>query len=246
MSTDKPNKSDDPIDLALKKYSEESKLKIGNEALLATIAAIPWAGGPIGAILTGRGQRRVYERAQDVFKLVGEKLSEIREDKVDKKYFETEEFMTILLLAIEQLQTNHDKKKREMLAEALANSGRIEYSSESRKELFMRIFRDLAPEHLAMLDGMAVNVVVTEKVNPTEEDLTLLQGLAAHGLMEESYEREEPSIPAYNAASQREIEAAVSKMIMAPIKHRFRVSRFGLDFVKFFSHTTGDSSETQP
>jgi len=52
--------------------------------------------------------------------------------------------MTIIVLAVEQLQTTHDKQKLEMLANAVANSGTTAFSRDFRKELFLRIFHSLA------------------------------------------------------------------------------------------------------
>jgi len=63
-------------------------------------------------------------------------------------FFEGDEFVTLLTLMLEQIQTTHDRKKLKMLATGLANSANAEFTAEGRKELFFRIIRDLAPHDL--------------------------------------------------------------------------------------------------
>lgn len=225
---------DHRIDHALERLAEESRLDGGNDALSAVVASIPFAGSAISSILADGAKRRVVERVEETFRAIKEKLDNVDKTKVDEEYFKSDEFMTILLLAIEQLQTTHDKKKIQMIANALANSGMVDFSSDSRKELFMRIMRDLSPQHVSMLASMRVNRIISERTNPTGESLTVLQSLAAHGLVEESYTREQPSIPSRNFANQREARNAIAKLILAPTTHRFRLSDFGANFLEFF------------
>jgi hypothetical protein len=225
---------DHRVDHALERLAEESRLDGGNEALSAIVASIPFAGSAISSILAGGAKRRVVERVEETFRAMKEKLDNVDETKVDEEYFKSDEFMTILLLAIEQLQTTHDKKKIQMIANALANSGIVDFSSDSRKELFMRTMRDLSPQHVSMLSYMRVNAIVFEHKNPTGETLTLLQSLAAHGLVEESFEKEQPLIPQRNFTNQREVKSALAKAIATPTHHRFRVGKFGSEFLKFF------------
>src|SRR6266853_84784 len=135
---------DDRLEKALDFYSKELETDLPKRALAIAIEQIPHLGSQITKLLFGDAQRRVAERAQDVFEAVKDRLDRTDESKIDKEFMKSDEFMTILLLAIEQLQTTHDKEKKTMLANALANSGLVEFSSDSRKELFMRIIRDLA------------------------------------------------------------------------------------------------------
>lgn len=227
------------VDHALARLAEESQLDGGNEALSALVASIPVAGNAISSILAGGAKRRVVERVEEALRAMKEKLENVEKTKIDEEYFKSDEFMTILLLAIEQLQTTHDKKKIQMIANALANSGIVDFSSDSRKELFMRIMRDLSPQHVSMLATMGVHRAAFEQTNPTGENLTVLQSLAAHGLVEESYKKEQPLIPNRDFANQREAKNALAKLIAAPTTHRFRLSDFGANFLEFFKSPDG-------
>jgi hypothetical protein len=231
--------TDDRLKAALSRLAKEGELNGGDEALFALAVSIPLAGNAISSILGGVAKRRVAERATDVFQAVKERLENVEKTKIDEEYFKSDEFMTVLLLAIEQLQTTHDKQKLGMLANAIANSGRVEFSSESRKELFIRIMRDLSPQHVAMLSAMSAHRLAS-RTNPTGEHLTLLQSLAAHGLVEESYEKQQP--PGYrHFTNERQVIAVITKAIAAPEIHRFELSDFGAQFLKFFNDLDSSS-----
>jgi hypothetical protein len=217
---------------ALEHLANEGELDGGKEALYSLVSSIPLAGGPISSLLTGAAKRRVVERSLEVFQAVKDRLDEVEKTNIDEAYFKSDEFMTILLLAIEQLQTTHDKQKLQMIANALANSGNTHFSADSRKELFMRTMRDLSPEHVAFLAAAPSHHFAE---NPTGENLTIYQSLAAHGLLEESYEQKRPEIPHGDFTSQGSAARAISKMILTPTIHRFRVSKFGTDFLEFFA-----------
>jgi hypothetical protein len=234
---------DDRLEKALDFYSKELETDLPKKALAITIEQIPHLGSQINKLLFGDAQRRVAERAQDVFAAVKDRLERIDKAKLDKEFLKSDEFMTVLLLAIEQLQTTHDQEKKRMLANALANSSLLEFSSDSRKELFMRIFRDLAPEHIQMLQVMRRKAVTRSHEHgpmardikdPHGKDLAILQSLAADGLVDEYLEKKRPSIPTATYSSQREITKTLEDLLLELPKRCFRMSEFGEDFLKYF------------
>ena len=113
---------DDKLAQTFQAYIEELTTEPGHEILLLAIAEIPYAGGAITRLLFGDAQKRVAERAREIFEAVKERLEVIEEEKIDKSFFQTEEFMTLFALTIEQLQTTHDREKLLMLANGLAQS----------------------------------------------------------------------------------------------------------------------------
>ncbi|MGB9471051.1 MAG: hypothetical protein WBQ59_17010, partial [Candidatus Acidiferrum sp.] len=142
---------DDRLEKSLEFYSEELETDIPQKAVKLAIEAIPHFGSYITKLLFGDAQKRIAEGAKDVFEAVRERVEKLDESKIDKEFLKSDEFMTIVTLAIEQLQTTHDKRKLEMMSNALANSGTVDFSADQRKELFFRIFRNLAPERIAEL-----------------------------------------------------------------------------------------------
>jgi hypothetical protein len=181
---------DDEMARQIEVYKEDLEPFVGKESLNAAIAAVPFVGSVILSIANDVGTRKSYERAIEMFRLIKQNLERLHETKLDRAFFTTDEFQTLLFLAFEQLRTTHDTEKRAMLAAALSNSGTTEFSTEERKELFVRILRDLSPQHIRVLKGLvpaerfkdAGPTFWPKESNPEGESLGLLQYLSAMGL----------------------------------------------------------------
>jgi hypothetical protein len=236
---------DDKLGKVLDNLSEESQLRGGTEGVAAAIAAIPYAGSVIASLMGGRAKRRVVSRAIEMFEAIKHRLEQLDESKVNIDFFEGEEFQTLLVLALEQLQTTHDKDKLHMLACGLANSGALEFSAETRKEMFVRILRDLSPNHVRVLKDL---LPISQRHRdagpefwptlhePHDEVLAVLQYLAANGLVEESLKSEmKISDPRYaNRWTPSDAERAINDALKAAPSRHFRISELGLDFLKYF------------
>lgn len=227
----------DRIRIAIELHKQGAELDGGSEALSAVIAAIPYAGGAISSLLTGRAQRLMQERVTDVFEAFGEQLRQMEARDIDRDFFETDEFLTLLTIALEQIQTTHDKKKLSILAMGLANSASTDFSAENRKELFLRIFRDLAPEHVSMLDKMKPSLYqgrdgVRQPFNsPRGNDLAVLQHLASQGLVSESLKVEK--IPTTNFSHPGAFNM-IKHYLETPPSKSYVLSDFGAQFMSFF------------
>lgn len=218
---------------------------VGKEALDAAIAAVPVVGSVILAVANDISTRRSFERAIELFRLMKEDFERLDEAKLDKEFFKTEEFQTLLFLALEQLRTTHDKEKQRMLAAALTKSGVADFSSEERKELFMRIIRDLSPQHIRILKSLVpeerskgiIHSAWPKECNPTGELLALVQYLSAVGLVEEFLDYDQtrsfPSPRFGGQWSEHEAIRAIKEYVNVPPKREFRISQFGLDFLHF-------------
>ncbi len=145
----------------------------------------------------------------DMFEHFTKKIQDIGEEKVDREFFQSEEFQTLLFEAFRQLNVTHDREKIEMLGVALANSGAPGFKDDESKELFVRFVRDLTKQHIKMLfeltptpvsiDSLPVGISEREGrarqlewdrrptlSRPRNDDLLALQMLAAYGLVEEN------------------------------------------------------------
>jgi hypothetical protein len=102
----------------------------GNVASHTLVAGVPYAGGPIVELMDGLAQGRTQQRLHAVFSVMKDRLEALREEKVDREFFNSEEFQTLLfLMVIEKLQTTQDTQKLESFGGALANSGRASMRS---------------------------------------------------------------------------------------------------------------------
>jgi hypothetical protein len=232
---------DDRVGKALEIYEQELKTDIAVKAAKIAIEQIPHFGSQIVKVLFGDAQKRIAERAKDVFDAVRERVERLDKDKIDKTFFESDEFLTIIILVIEQLQTTHDKQKLEMLANAITNSGTTDFSSDTRKELFLRIFRSLAPEHIAELQRIRPKelnqapgtIRAIEVKGPKGENLAILQTLAANGLVDEHQEFDPNMIPS-RFSNENQVKEIIGKFMRTPPLRCFKVSSLGKDFLEFF------------
>jgi hypothetical protein len=162
-------------------------------------------------LMTELAIQRTNDRMREMFEHFTSKIHELGEDKVDREWFRSEEFQTLLYEAFQQLLVTHDREKIEMLGVALANSGAPGFKEEERKDLFIRFVRELTRQHLKMLLELAPKLLPFDPKAPTpsgaepmrdettrslrwnwrptvvpqNDNLLALQMLHAYGLVEE-------------------------------------------------------------
>jgi hypothetical protein len=223
--------------------------------MAGTISLIPLGvGSAINEMLTQLAVRRTYQRMAELFDEMAKQIRDLGEEKINREWFRSEEFQTLLFEALHQLHVTQDKQKIEMLGRALANSGAKEFREESQKELFLQLIRDLTAQHIAMLHELAPPSLKAEPgSSPSPEelwswderpdrmgygpDLLILQTLAANGLVVENLKSEAIREPAIGpSSSQSEIVKAVRnfiKDVQKPPLRYFCLSDLGVNFLKF-------------
>lgn len=249
---------DDPLEKSIEALAKDTRLTIPGEVVKAAIASVPIAGGAISSLLAGVMQARTLQRFIGLLEEMKELLQGAEASTgVDREFFGTEEFQTLLAIALQQLQSTHDKVKLDMLAAGLANSGTNEFRQDDRKELFLRILRDLAPQHVQLLRSLAdpSGILGTAAPslpghrsvfrNPAGEELAVQQQLAAHGLVKEQLHpapfRKNPRSAA--SWTQSEAVSALEEYLRTPPERSFQLSGFGVDFLRFLGSkpTRGES-----
>jgi hypothetical protein len=224
----------------------------------------PVGGGVAVAINEGLNQladKRLKQRLQEMGTAMAQRLQEVGESKIDKEWFRSEEFQTMLFEAARQVAVTSDRKKILMLGNALANGGIADFSTEQRKELFLQLIHDLTPQHIAMLSRLlppaektapapsldarspeGTNDILWEmrpSIPGNGEDLLVLQMLAGSGLVTESLIPPKIREPRFGGnPSQSEVSYLVSQFLkdLQKIPTRmFRLSTLGKDFLDFVS-----------
>lgn len=258
---------DDPLDKKIDALAEDTRVSVPGEVTKAAIKAaikqalaqLPYAGEAISSLIDGLIQARTLERFSELIRDMKARLDEVERDGIDRHFFSTEEFQTLLVVVLEQLQSTHDKTKLQMLAAGLANSATTKFRAEERKELFLRILRDLAPQHVQVLQSLAKPGPGAAQApagpfphhsrairNPADEELAVLQQLAAHGLVKEQLHpapfRKNPRFA--NRWSESEAISAVEQYLRTPPERSFQLSEFGAAFLRFLrAHATGESHQ---
>lgn len=244
---------------AIARIEEEAEKRLPDilkESMAVALAAqVPFVGEGIKEMLTQLSFRRTHERMRDMYEEMGQRIDEIGEEKIDKEFFKSEQFQTLLFEALRQLHTTHDKQKIEMLGRALANSGSTDFRNEDRKELFVQLVREFTPQHFALLTRLAphpTKVVgnlsertVAEAVlwhnraiiTPSGDEMPLAQMLSGNGLLNEILVMKEARLPSITNRSSfneidRELKNYVKELQRPPIRS-FSLSELGRDFLKF-------------
>lgn len=144
------------IDNEAKKMLQD---KIMSAGIAGALSLIPGVGEAVIELMRDLAMQRLNNRVSDMFQHFTNRIREIGEDKVDREWFRSEEFQTLLSDAFQQLNATHDRNKLEMLGTALANSGALGFKDEERKDLFIRFVRELTPQHIRVLVALAPNPV---------------------------------------------------------------------------------------
>jgi len=262
-----------PIDDELEK--SEAAIEIAAEAqrsvqeilmrsgMAGALSLLPFGiGKSITEALTELAFKRVYERMDEMFRTWGRRLGEVEEEKINRDWFKTEQFQTLLFEALHQLHATHDREKIAMLGTALANSGLKEFEAEERKELFVRLVRELAPQHVSALlkllprparipdplpPGLSRQSFESAvwrgrpSVSASGDGLMIFQMLASNGLVEERLHPvvKEPSVSSF--ATVDDAKRAVKDLLQSlrtPPRRTFSLSELGRDFLRFVGQRT--------
>jgi hypothetical protein len=244
---------------ALARIEEEAEKTIpdilAESMAVALVAQVPLVGEAIKEMVTQLSFRRTHERMRNMFDEMTDQVNQLGEDKIDREWFKSEEFQTLLFEAMRQLHTTHDKQKIEMLGRALANSGALNLRDEGRKELFVQLVRELTPQHIRLLvmlqprptivATMGGDFEASEEyrwrnrgtITPDGENLLLSQMLSANGLLHENLTTIEARPPSVrNHSSIGEIDRALkefAKELQRPPVRTFCLSELGRDFLRF-------------
>lgn len=223
------------------------------DGLLDPVASLKFGvGAAIHEMLTQLAFRRTYQRMQEMFEQMNRRIDALGDGKIVPEWFRSEEFQTLLFEAFHQLRVTEDKSKIKMLGTALANSGATEFNDEDRKEMFLRLIRELMPQHIVLLRRLLPNHVrwqMRPQITAEGTDLLALQMLAANSLVEEGLETKEVRMPSVDITSSRSgAERALQdffKQLQRPPLRHFKLSKLGRDFLKFVG-AEGDVSGQSP
>jgi hypothetical protein len=246
--------------------------KLVSSGIAGVLSLIPGVGAAITELLTELAIQRTNNRVKEMFDYFTNRICDIGEEKVDREWFRSEEFQTLLYEAIQQLHVTHDQQKIEMLGVALANSGESEFKAEDRKDLFVRFVRELTMHHIKLLVELAPGPPNFEnfppdpqieesmrreavyrwrwkhrpRLNPQGDDLLALQMLHGYGLVEEtrSSSIKEPSISSISSAAQVSgmLKNLIKDIENATITRYFRLSPLGDAFLKFMGLPKGEAA----
>lgn len=244
----------DAVDISLDQLKRDAQTSAARIAARTLVAMIPYAGGPILELWSGVAQRRTEARLGTVFEKMKERLASIDKEKVDKTFFDSEEFQTLLYLLMERLHTTHDDEKLQAFGTALANSGTAEFK-EDPKEQYVRTLRDLSLKDLHVLQNFAsisrpgVGIsgsflsAILNQANIGDAEKPSLSRLLGVGLMTESIKMQDfnprvPTIPTSQQSAERyarTLSESFQRYFHQPPIREYALSKFGHRFLDFIT-----------
>lgn len=221
------------ISKAIDVYKKAASVSVSEIALRTTVAAIPYAGGSILELWGGIAQRRTQERLNAVFEEMKQQLDETAVEKINRAFFDSEEFQTLLYLLLEKLHVTHDHTKLKMFGDVLANSGRIEFQADD-KESYVRVLRDLSVVDVETLnhDNLKGWTPAIRKIEYSPDVLSSLSRLVGFGLVNEKFHN--PSMPT-TGSNRLDGQIYLKDLLASPMRRAFHLAPFGERFLKFIS-----------
>ena len=148
-----------------KKDTSESSVAIIERALIpickkyaqstGTRALIQLFGGPVGSaidtLLSGEAARMQAKRFKKFVERVSEALKHIQEEKLDRQFLESEEFLSLFQNILGRVLESYEEQKIVLFGNIFVNSVKTDGAKVYYKERFINIVADLSVVHVEIL-----------------------------------------------------------------------------------------------
>jgi len=132
------------VDEASQKLSSST---VGKALLDGGLSLIPGLGAAISSALGSRAFELYERNARQFAEDLRSEFEAVREEKLDKGFVESDEFVSILVDTIMRNSRTHEREKTRLFARAFANFSSREFSSIPHKEGFLEIIERLSVSH---------------------------------------------------------------------------------------------------
>jgi hypothetical protein len=161
----------------------EKKVKIADERLLtieALLNLIPYAGGFLATYFGEIRTKRLQERMTKYKVYFTDRLNELEQTKIDKKYMESEEFAELFVKAAEQAARSVSEKKIRRFADILINNILIDSKSRFRTESIISFVERLSDLDIMVLVSYGMPHTISMRANSKDEISFLVRRLALY------------------------------------------------------------------
>jgi hypothetical protein len=253
---------DDPVaieirqakeDLEERSYVPDLVTALGlSAAAAASLAHFPVFSHIVTTLLASN-PRRFEKRIIRIAAALEEQQKNIASKIPDRRYYESEEFHSLVILVLEKLHSTHQDEKLKMFGEALANSGTVKFVAED-KEQYIRTLQDLSLEDLRALRQVEEfnkrpshvrSAGIPKRENPSLSRLTSL-GLIYESLKLRDFNLNIPVVPVSRQSPEaytRGLADAVKHYLQQAPQVTYRLSGFGGRFLVFI---TSGAPEDKP
>ena len=118
------------------------------------VAAVPWLGGPLAAVLSGISVGRKIGRVREAMAALAVELEGF-EEQASKDYVHTEDFQELFERTLRQVADERSAAKRTMYARFLAGLVKSPGQPYEEQLRLLRTLEELQPDHLRILKAMS-------------------------------------------------------------------------------------------
>lgn len=245
---------DDPVEIALQQVREEIEAdsylparlaKLGFSAAVASqLAQWPFIVQTLTSLLTN-ASTRLERRLVVVAEELNAQQKRIENRIPDMRYYESEEFHSLLGLLMERLNTTHDDTKLRMFGDALANSGSEGFAADD-KEDYVRTLRELSIKDLRVLNDPKLKgwTPHVHEIQYGPEILSSLSRLEGMGLVLQHFKVK--ALEARYGSPRLDVERWLNEVLTKPSIRTYSLSPFGARFLEFINDGTNDEPEPSP
>lgn len=130
------------------KIEKISKDYSNNLGLRFYVSLIPTIGGTIDLLMTSKWQDSIKKRIKIFFDAVKEEFDDIEENKIDKKFLESEEFMDLFINLLNLASKTRSNDKIRIYTKILKGSLIIK-NDEFNSEDYLHVLEELTPNELS-------------------------------------------------------------------------------------------------
>ena len=152
------NKIDAPIVNFSEKYCQ-------NIDFQTAIKSLPLIGGCLDNLFAYKGSKIIQERVNKFFEETKSTLEQLQEEKIDKKYFDSDECFYIFQKIYEQIIRCDEKEKINLFRNILIHSISINKSDVYHKERFINMVANLSIMHIKILKSYIDREIVFKNEN---------------------------------------------------------------------------------
>lgn len=138
----------------------------------ASVMAIPYIGGSIDRLLSGKAALKWQEKVMKLLKELNLRLQGIEENKIDKDFLENEEFEGLIIQVFQALQFTHEQEKIGYFADILSRVVTLPLSRDERKERYVSLVEELTGIHIRIIKLFAKRKTFCGK-NYTDNDVVI-------------------------------------------------------------------------
>lgn len=141
---------DDAVQKAIDIFRKEITERDIHVSAVATalLSQVPLIGPYFDSLLKEKRQERLIGRITSLCDLLNDEMKRIDQSKLDFNAAQSEEFQSILLTILRNLEITEEQEKLRYFKNVLINSIHVETARTPDKKIFLDLVRDLSVEHI--------------------------------------------------------------------------------------------------